>query len=144
VARFKLSMARKFLLDVYWISQHENRVNSVLKDLTGYIYLCQSWMSGGFFTAKGHEPEKMRKKNQHLERVGYRFNLHVAELYDTLEVLSPDEHLMESAGMAKALEVGEAHNAGRRERCVHERRGNRKAGTCGQCRPTALAEVEAS
>jgi hypothetical protein len=129
VARFKLSQARKFRLDVYWCSQHENRVNSVLKDLTNMIYICNSWYSGWWFSAKGYEPEKMRRKNQHLDRKGYRFDLGVAELYDTLEVLAADDHLVVGA-MVRAHELADAHNRELKQRCEHEKRAHEKAGRC--------------
>src|SRR4051812_41838090 len=65
VARFKLSQARKFGLDVFWITQHEDRVNRTLKDLTNMIYVCNAWFDHLAFSAKGYEPERLRRKDQH-------------------------------------------------------------------------------
>jgi hypothetical protein len=139
VARFKMSQARKFRLDVIWLTQHENRVNTVLRDQTNLIFVCRSWMSGAWFSALGYEPEKLRRHGQHLERIGYRFNLAVAQLYNTLEILAADDHLIDGA-MIRATEVATAYNATLRDRCEHEQRSHAKAGSCRRptCRPAAV------
>jgi KaiC/GvpD/RAD55 family RecA-like ATPase len=98
VARWKLSQARKFGLDVYWISQHEDRVARILRDLTQYIYLCTAWFDHLIFTAKGFEPEKLRRKGKHgetmhLDRKVYFFRSSVANLYDTLQILEIDQYV---------------------------------------------------
>lgn len=111
VARFKMSQARKFRLDVYWITQHENRVNSILKDLTNMMYVCRSFLTGALFAVKGYEPEHMRKKGKHLERLAYRMNTHIAGLYNTLEILAADDHLMKSESMQKAHKVAAGYMA---------------------------------
>lgn len=111
VARFKMSQARKFGLDVYWVTQHEGRVNSILKDLTNMMFVCRSFMSGAWFSVKGYEPEHMRRKGKHLERQFYRLNVAVAGLYNTLEILAADDHLMKSESMQKAHKVAAGYNA---------------------------------
>lgn len=111
VARFKMSQARKFHLDVYWVTQHEGRVNSILKDLTNMMFVSRSFMSGAWFSVKGYEPEHMRRKGKHLERQFYRLNVDVAGLYNTLEILAADDHLMKSESMAKAHKVAAGYNA---------------------------------
>jgi len=103
VARWKLSQARKFGLDVYWISQHEDRVNRTLRDLTNLIYVCNAWFDHLAFTAKGYEPEYIRKKNRHVDRKFYFFSPKVAALYDTLEILDVDEHLADGMGQARSI-----------------------------------------
>jgi len=114
IARWKMAQARKFGLDVYWISQHEDRVNRTLRDLTNMIYVCNSFFGGKYFSAKGYEPEKLRRKDQHIDRRGYRFDLAVAELYDTLEILELDEHV---AGMGDEVTraIGRARNERRQD-----------------------------
>jgi len=140
VARFKMSQAREFRLDVIWLTQHENRVNTVLRDQTNLIFVCRSWMSGAWFSALGYEPEKLRRHGQHLERIGYRFNLAVAQLYNTLEILDADDHLIDgSASMGRATDVARAYNAKLRDRCEHEQRLHAKAGSCR--RPSCRAPV---
>lgn len=113
IARWKLAMARKFHLDVYWISQHEDRVNSTLKHLTNIIYVCNAWLGGGYFSAKGYEPEYVRRKGKHIARKSHKFKLENAQLYDTLEILTPDEHLgdeKQSAKLDKIEGLASAYN----------------------------------
>jgi hypothetical protein len=152
VARWKLAQARKFKLDIYWISQHENRVNSVLRDLTHMIYVCKAFMGGKTFLAYGYEPENVRKKGEHIDRLNYRFNLKIGELYDTLQILDADEHLTSGdGGMAVAAKMGQEYNAkrghagigglGRRRRCRHELEAGEAMGTCGVCAPVGVREA---
>ena len=111
VARWKLAQARKFGLDVYWISQHEARVNSILRDLTHMIYVCSSWAGGRYFVAYGYEPEEMRKKGKHIDRKSYKFDLAIGELYDTLQILDADDHLVvKDASMQQARKLGRQYN----------------------------------
>lgn len=119
VARFKLSQARKFGLDVYWISQHEDRVNRTLRDLTNMVYVCRSFFEGRYFSAKGYEPEKLRKKGEHIDRRGYRLDLRVANMYDTLEILDVDDHVAKGMGAARA--IGQARNTARLARTAAKR-----------------------
>jgi hypothetical protein len=148
VARWKLAQARKFGLDVYWISQHENRVNSVLRDLTHMIYVCQAYMGGKYFVAFGYEPECVRKKGEHIDRLAYKRNDTIANLYDTLEILDADEHLVDGdEGMKRAGKLGADYNAqrkgsGRRRRCRHEIENDQPMGRCGTCSATHLAASE--
>lgn len=114
VARWKLAQARKFGLDVYWITQHENRINSILRDLTNIIYVCAAFAGGKFFTAYGYEPENVRKKGEHIDRKSYRFDLKIGELYDTLQILDADDHLVKKdESMQQARKLGRQYNARR-------------------------------
>lgn len=144
IARWKLAMARKFKLDVYWISQHEDRVNSTLKHLTNMIYVCNAWLDGAWFSAKGYEPEYVRRKGKHIARRSYRFHLENAQRYDTLEIITPDEHLGDekvSANLGGIHDIAEKYQ-GRRDLgpCVATtrtgntctRRASSDTGLCGQ------------
>jgi RecA/RadA recombinase len=122
IARFKMSQARKFKLDVYWISQHEDRVNRTLRDLTSMIFVCESFFGGTTFKALGYEPEKVRRKDQHIERRGYRIDLNIANLYDTLQILDFDDHLHD-AGMERARTIGNDYNRRRAESRTAAKRG---------------------
>jgi hypothetical protein len=151
-ARWKLSMARKYRLDLYWLTQHENRVNTVLKDLTNMMYVCASWFSAAFFTAKGYEPEHMRRKDKHIDRKVYRFNLKIAKLYNTLEILEADGvHVGKGTRISELAQARNAKNGAPTKapidrnavatklrnrgkgRCEHERRLHAKLGTCTEC-----------
>lgn len=90
--RWKLKMARKHRIDLYWIAQHESRVARLLRDvLTNEIRVCQSWFGGLYFSAKTWDPSNVRRRRKHTGRGGYWFRKHIANLYDTLETIRGDE-----------------------------------------------------
>lgn len=89
--RFKLKMARKHRLDIYWIAQHESRVHRMLRDvLTNEIRTCQSWFGGLYFSAKTWDPSSIRRRRKHTGRSGYFMRKRIANLYDTLETIRGD------------------------------------------------------
>lgn len=117
IARWKVSMGRKFHLDVYWISQNEKKISAQLRNDTHSIYLCRSWFEGMgrggaplVLTAKEYEPESMRKKDAHIGRRLFKFNLGIAELYDTLEVMRSDKLVSRDGTMALADEITKVYN----------------------------------
>jgi hypothetical protein len=121
-AKWALSMARKHRVDLYWISQHESRVTAALRDLTNVLYHCTSWYGNNVFMAKGYEPERMRKKAEHLDRIYHRLRMQTADLYDTLEVMRPDAAVSRDGSMAKVEGLVEEHRAQRaRERAGRKR-----------------------
>jgi hypothetical protein len=158
VAKWKLAMARKFRLDLYWISQHEDRVARTIRDLTNMLYLCSSWGGGIYFTAKGWEPEVFRRATKHVDRKGYFFNAKIANLYDTLEVLETDTSVHGADElMQDGLLIGRAYNKRRRgEELTEEeiailakketifeeqkvaRAGSRRGGTVAKCSGVTL------
>lgn len=146
IARWKLAMARKFKLDVYWVSQHEDRVNATLKHLTNIIYVCNAWFGSRWFSAKGYEPEYVRRVKKHIARKSYKFKLANAQLYDTLEIITPDEHLGDEkvlanlAGIHGIAEKYQGRRPGDYGPCVGttqkgspcSRRAASETGLCGQ------------
>lgn len=143
-ARWKLSMLRKYRCDFFWLSQHERRVNGVLRDLTNMMYVCCSWFGGTCFTVKGYEPENMRIKDKHIDRKLYRINPKVAGSYDTMEMLEADgEHMGKGT---RINELAQAHNAERRaaRRCTHEQENHLKVGSCQLCHGNSSEETPPS
>lgn len=114
VAKWKLSMARKYKLDLYWITQHEDRVTRTLRDLTNEIYVCSAWFGGLVFAAKGYEASQVRKGGRHAVRKMYRFKLATARLYDTLEIMAPDR-MVDRDGTMRLAPVRRAGKAGGRQ-----------------------------
>lgn len=153
--RWKMKMARKHKLDIYWIAQHESRVNRILRDvLTNEIAVCRSFFGGKYFSAKFYDPTVVRRARQHSMRKGYFFNIKIASLYDTLETIQGSEYAGDET-MANVNKLSQAHNAkrvaSRKTRkskrptpCEHERAKKIKAGTCELCYGVApeLLEVE--
>lgn len=123
IARWKMSMARKFRLDVYWISQNEKKVSASLRNDTNTIYVCKSWLQGWgragapmIFSAKGYEAEKLNRRDQHSDRKAYFFRLLVGELYDSLEVMRSDELVGRDGTMKMADAITVDYNADRLSR----------------------------
>lgn len=117
VARWKISQARKFGLDIYWISQHESKVAKPLRDLTTHLYVCKSTGRGkGLrFSATAYDPATARKAGKELFRVAYRFEERIARMYDTLEIVegSDDGAAGRDGQMTRAREIGRAYAARR-------------------------------
>lgn len=121
IARWKISMGRKFKLDVYWISQNEKKVSAQLRNDTNYIFICRSWFPGMgrggaplLLSAKEYEPENLRKPDKHTGRKVFVFRKSVAELYDSLEVMRSDKLVARDGTMALADKITQEYNAKRR------------------------------
>lgn len=93
----RLSQTRKMGWDLIWCAQHENRVDKVLRDVTNWLWLCNSWFVWQghpmFFSASCYEPENFRKPKKRSVRVIRRFDFDVANAYDTLESLQVASHV---------------------------------------------------
>lgn len=117
-AKSKLSQARSYGLDLYWISQHESRVNKQLRDLTNFIFKCEQTLGGKGFKAKAFEMENLRRKSAkplYVRRV--KRTKTIDALYNTLEILDFDD-LVES----EDVEVAE------RMRAARDRRNDKTTG----------------
>jgi zona occludens toxin (predicted ATPase) len=87
--------------DLLWVTQHESRVDRTMRDITNWMWLCNSWLTWrghpGFFTATCWEPEKFRKPKKQHGRYIHRFDRGVAECYDTYETLTVAKHVLDVA-----------------------------------------------
>jgi len=99
----RLSQTRKAGWDLLWAAQHESRVDRVLRDVSGWMWLCSAWKGlnpfsdpshPAYFVALCYEPEKFRKRKQHAQRSVRRFSQRVADAYDTHETLAVADHVM--------------------------------------------------
>lgn len=97
----KLSQTRKAGWDMWWSAQHETRVDRVLKDVTNWLWLCNSWLGAWsphpngalLFTARCFEPEAFRKQGKHTCRSFRFFSKRVGQAYDTYEGLAVAGHV---------------------------------------------------
>lgn len=94
VAQISLSQARHHRNDIYWISQNEGRVHKQLRELTNVLILTESWFGGRLFVQRGWEPEKFRKAKKQLFRRFVWFSMKIGKLYDTHEMVRPDEYAL--------------------------------------------------
>lgn len=91
-ARWAISMCRKNRVDLYWITQHEDRVTKSLKDLTTEMVQCKRRPWG--CQAKAWAPEDFRKKaetKRWLWSKTYRPKGKVITLYNSMELILPDK-----------------------------------------------------
>jgi hypothetical protein len=92
-----LSQTRKAGWDLYWATQHETRVDRVVRDVTSWMHLCTSYWKDRqgrplLFHIETWEPEEFRKAGKRVTTVWKRFKPKVAAAYDTFERLEVAEH----------------------------------------------------
>jgi zona occludens toxin (predicted ATPase) len=91
-----LSQTRKNGWDLMWASQHEARVDRVLRDVSSWMWLCQAWFGWNghpvLFTAESYEPEFFRKPSRKMTKTYRVFSMNVARGYDTYERLTVASH----------------------------------------------------
>jgi zona occludens toxin (predicted ATPase) len=91
-----MSQTRKAGWDMLWSAQHESRVDRMIRDVTDYMWLCDTWFKHNghpvMFSAKSYEPEDFRRKGKELTRYGHFFSKRVAQAYDTFGSVGGAEH----------------------------------------------------
>lgn len=92
-----VSQTRKSGWDIWWTAQHERRVDSALKDVSNWFFLCSAWLGGPgshplLFRTKSWEPELFRRKNAHMSTSWYPYRDEVAKCYDTYERVDVAQH----------------------------------------------------
>lgn len=91
-----LSQTRKNGWDLLWASQHETRVDRIMRDVSSWLWLCSAWFKWndhpGVFIAKCFEPEQFRKPKLHVVKTARLFDPKIAAAYDTYERLAVAEH----------------------------------------------------
>lgn len=109
------SQTRKRGWDLLWSTQHENRVDRVLRDVTNWLWLCEArkwpWDDRGTvraFVAKCYSPEGFRRPDGYQYPVTRFFRQRVADAYDTFEQIESAKHLTRNdaykqAGRAKKI-----------------------------------------
>ncbi|MDR1188133.1 MAG: zonular occludens toxin domain-containing protein [Bifidobacteriaceae bacterium] len=102
-----LSQTRKSGWDLYWATQHETRVDRVVRDVTSWMHLCTAWWkrSDGrplLFHVETWEPEDFRKKGRRVTAVWKTFKRDVAQAYDTYEHLEIAGHAESDSDVYRA------------------------------------------
>lgn len=113
-----LSQTRKNGWDLLWASQHESRIDRIVRDNTSWMWLCSAWLSVGdhpaFFVSKSYEPEYFRKPGKMMTRRVRAFNPRIAQAYDTFERLVVAEHATRTDDVYAAQSTGGATRSGPR------------------------------
>jgi hypothetical protein len=97
-----LSQTRKNGWDLMWSTQHENRVDRVLRDVTNWLWLCSirkmPWDDRSrpprAFVARCYDPDNFRKPAGYQYPVVRRYKRSVSEAYDTFGKIQEARHLM--------------------------------------------------
>lgn len=109
-----LAQVRKNGLDMIWVTQHEARIDTVLRELTSVIVRCRRF---GQYSVQIHEDPLAKHL---IRRKVVRLSPEVFDLYDTLEVIGT------SGGSVGRGAAALSTVARRRERDEDERRRARK------------------
>lgn len=91
-----LSQTRKMGWDLIWSTQHERRIDAVVRDVTNLMWWCKTYGLGEkpwLFTARAYEPEYFRKPKMAMLRSMHRFDQRVADAYDTYGFVQEADHL---------------------------------------------------
>jgi len=104
----EMSQTRKNGWDLLWAAQHEKRMDSAIRDVTSWMWLCRSWGSHNghpiLFTSASWEPEYFRRPDKRYTRTVSIFRRRVAESYNTFERLTQATHTVQKDDpYAKAL-----------------------------------------
>jgi hypothetical protein len=96
-ARFTIKNLRKFGGDLLWTSQSDGGVHRRLKDLTNQYGVCSSARSrkGRTFKVAYFDPENLRKAGKQLYTIKYSIEPRIAGLYDTSEIVVPEEEYVD-------------------------------------------------
>ena len=103
IARWALAHARKHGVDVFWISQHEDRVNRSLRDLTTSMVLTEAWLGGKFFRVREWEPEDFRKPRKELSKRWFWRRDQISQLYSTGQAIEVDEYALQGDKSAQRV-----------------------------------------
>lgn len=92
-----VSQTRKSGWDIWWTAQHERRVDSALKDVSNWFWLCSAWLGGAgshpmLFRIRCWEPELFRRPKQQMQSNWFFYRDEVAKCYDTFERVSVAQH----------------------------------------------------
>lgn len=93
----KMSQTRKSGWDLWYSTQHERRVDTVVKDVTNVMTMVTPWFSKGghprLFQLRDWEPETFRTPKKDLWSGWLIYDQRVADLYNTFESLEVAKHM---------------------------------------------------
>lgn len=127
-----LSQTRKMGWDLLWSTQHERRIDAVVRDVTNLMWWCKTYGAGSgtpwLFTARAYEPEYFRKPKMAMLRTWHRFSPKVAAAYDTFGFVQEADHLRTGDAYRKE---GQGVSDTRGDSGGGDRRGDSARGSSG-------------
>lgn len=81
------SQTRKMELDIYWSSQHIDRVDKIIREISNWVWWLRKFPYG-FYRARCYLPEQISKeKKEVFDSKIFRIDKKIASCYDTYEIL---------------------------------------------------------
>ena len=90
------AQVRKYRTQIIWSSQHEARVDKVIREVTGWVWMCSPTplSFGRRFSYVAFEPHDLRRVGgRPLDRNGLWLRRGIAASYDTFELVATGDHL---------------------------------------------------
>jgi hypothetical protein len=82
------AQVRKYQTQILWTAQHEARVDKVIREVTGWIWLCRPILFGMAFSLKAFEPSDLRReRSRALDSQFLLLRKRVAASYDTMRLV---------------------------------------------------------
>lgn len=95
-----MSQTRKKGWDLVWCAQHPRRIDSAIRDVTDWMWLCSAWLKMGdhplLFKSVSYEPETFRAPKAAQVTKWRTFSKRVAAAYDTHEELGQADHTVQA------------------------------------------------
>lgn len=80
--------------EVLWTAQHETRVDRVIRDVTGWMWLAKHWtLPFDWFTYDQYPPETFRIRRTRVRRDKRRMSKSAAATYNTLGRITNADHI---------------------------------------------------
>lgn len=82
------AQVRKYRTQILWSAQHEARVDKVIREVTGWVWMCRPVLMGRAFSLKAYEPSDLRHEGKRaLDSQFLWLRRRVAESYDTMKLI---------------------------------------------------------
>lgn len=109
------AQVRKYRTQILWSAQHEDRVDKVIREVTGWIWECKPILLGRWFSLHAYEPSDLRRElsRKALGSSVLRLRPDIAEAYDTFRIVDVGSHVaLKRSGPDRGKSI-EAARAGR-------------------------------
>ena len=99
------AQSRKMKLDLYWTSQHLARIDTIIREITNWVWLCQKFSPFNLFTlfkVSLYTPESIYQAKSRAFLTNYFFlNKKICNSFNTYEIIELPAHLTSQHSQAK-------------------------------------------
>lgn len=100
------AQSRKMKLDLYWTSQHLSRIDTIIREITNWVWLCQKISPFNLFTlfkTSLYTPESIYHLKNRAFLTNYFFlNKKIYNSYNTYEIIDLPNHLISQHRQAES------------------------------------------